>query len=630
MIHKSYQDRYFIVQIAFAVVALVLILQAMHLQLIDSSYRTRANATAIFRNIIYPSRGLIYDRNNKLLIYNNAMYDLMVIYNQVKSGMDTTKFCNVVGITKDEFKQNLQKDWRSGQYSKSVPFPFIKKVSPAVYARLQECLFEFPGFQVQLRNVRGYPYPYGGQVLGYINEVSTGQIQASKGLYALGDYAGKSGLELSYEKDLRGTKGIRYELKDNLGRLVGRYKEGELDSIAVPGKDLLSSMDGELQKYAEELLKGKNGSVVAIEPSTGEILALISSPGYDPNRLVVSNNRGNEFSNLLKDPLKPLFNRSIQAKYPPGSIFKTAMALIAQEEGVIDSDFGVGCSNGMYYGNRHYGCHSHVPARNLPEAIQHSCNSYFFNVVLRTLDKYGASNVGQGLDTLVSHLQEFGLGVPLGVDIPNESAGNIPTSKYYDKVNKGRNWRSGSIMSIGIGQGEVQLTTLQMANMAAIIANRGYFYTPHLIKGFKDGTFIPAQYRKMHRVNIKQYHFSPVVDGMERVVLAGTARVAAIPDISVCGKTGTAQNPHGEDHSIFFGFAPRDKPKIAIAVFVENAGFGASYGAPIASLMIEKYIRGSISEPRKFLEEKMLKSSIAYPYLYEEAQKRLDAAKQKN
>jgi penicillin-binding protein 2 len=624
------RDRYSIIQIVFIIAALVLSLKAMHLQLIDPSYRMRANATAIFRNIIYPSRGLIYDRNNKLLIYNNPMYDLMAIYNQIKPGMDTIKFCKVLGITKEDFIQNIKKDWRSGQYSKSVPFPFIKKVSPEVYARLQECLFEFPGFQVQLRNVRGYPYPYGGQVLGYINEVSQGQIEASKGEYALGDYAGKSGLELSYEKQLRGVKGIRYELKDNLGRLVGRYKEGTLDSIAVPGKDILSGMDGELQKYAEELLKGKNGSVVAIEPATGEILALISSPGYDPNRLVVSNNRGNEFSNLLKDPLKPLFNRSIQAKYPPGSIFKTAMALIAQEEGVIDENFGVGCSMGMYYGNRHYGCHSHVPAHNLPEAIQHSCNSYFFNVVLRVLDKYGSQNVGQGLDTLVSHLQEFGLGVPLGVDIPNESAGNIPTSRYYDKVNKGRNWRSGSIMSIGIGQGEVQLTTLQMANMAAIIANRGYFYTPHLVKGFKDGTLIPAQYRKIHRLNIKQYHFGPVVDGMERVVLAGTARIAAIPDIAVCGKTGTAQNPHGEDHSIFFGFAPRDKPKIAIAVFVENAGFGASYGAPIASLMIEKFINGRISDARKPLEEKMLKSTIAYPYLYAEMQAKLEAAKPKN
>ncbi|MEL6864614.1 MAG: penicillin-binding transpeptidase domain-containing protein, partial [Bacteroidota bacterium] len=407
--------------------------------------------------------------------------------------------------------------------------------------------------------------------------------------------------------------GTKLVLKDNLGREVGPYKGGRLDSVAISGADLISSLDIDLQSYGEELMRNKTGSIVAIEPASGEILAMISSPTYDPNLLTINRDRGAAFNALLQDSLKPFFDRSVMAKYPPGSIFKSVVALVAMQEGVLDPNRGITCNSGYYYNGTVRKCHAHPYPYNVEVAMQHSCNAYFFQVLRDLVDKNGFYNPHPGLDTFVNYLYDFGLGQPMGVDIPNEQAGNVPTSSYYDFLyprNKG-SWYSPTIMSIGIGQGEIQMTTLQMANLAAIIANRGYFYVPHLLKGFKNGDFeIPEQFLERKEVPIDKPYFDPVINGMEKVVLGGTGVVAQIPGISVCGKTGTSQNPHGKDHSVFFAFAPKENPKIAIAVYVEHGIWGATYGAPIASLMIEQYLRGEIDPSRKYLETRMLNADL--------------------
>ena len=608
-----YQNRQRVIQFVFLLSGLVLVLKAMHLQLIDTSFQNRANTTAIGKYILYPSRGLIYDRNGQLLINNNAMYDLMVIYNQVDPNMDTTKFCRLLNIDKTTFKNNLEKNFKSIRYSKSKAFVFLKKIPASTFARFQENLFQFPGFFPQLRNVRGYPYQYGAHVLGYMNEVTPKQIKANKKVYSSGDYIGASGLELAYEKELRGKKGVRIVLKDNIGREVGPYRNGSQDTVAVSGKDLTTTLDIDLQAYGEQLMSNKTGSIVAIEPSTGEILAMVSTPTYDPNTMIINRNRGKTFKKLLDDPLQPFFDRTVMAQYPPGSIFKTVVALIALQEGVLMPNTGFSCQGGYFYKGHTWKCHHHPLPYNVATAIQYSCNTYFFNAVRRIIDIDGFYHPNIGLDRFNKYLYQFGLGKPLGIDYPNEKSGNVPTSAYYDKIypKKKGSWKSPTIMSIGIGQGEIQLTTVQMANLATIIANRGFYYTPHLVKGFKnDNTPIPEKFRTKHEVDIDQKYFPPVIEGMARVVNGGTATIARINNIQVCGKTGTSQNPHGEDHSVFFAFAPRVNPKIAIAVYVEHGKWGATYAAPIASLMIEKYLNKKINPNRIFLEERMKNANL--------------------
>ncbi len=606
------------IQLVILVCALALVGKAAQLQLFDDSFRRKADATTIEKLTVYPPRGLVFDRNGKLIVNNEAMYDLMVTYNQVDhEHMDVPKFCRLLGITPEVFQLNMVKDWRSGKFSRSVPYVFLKKLSIETYARLQESLYEFPGFFVQVRNIRGYPYHVGAHVLGYINEVDPRDIDRSGGLYESGDYIGAAGLESQYEAYLRGKKGTISLLKDNLGRTVGKYQEGRFDTAAVAGSDLIASIDVDLQAYGEYLLQNKTGSIVAIEPKTGQILCMISGPTYDPNLLTMTQERGQVFSRLLTDPLKPFFDRTVMAKYPPGSIFKTAVALAGLQERTMTDDGGFNCSGGYFYAGRLYKCHHRGHLNGVVDAVAYSCNTYFMSKYRDIVDRFGFSNPQQGLDSLNSYLHQFGFGRQLGIDYPNESAGGFPTSTYYNKLypkNLG-SWHSPTIMSCGIGQGEIQLTTLQMANLAACIANRGYWYAPHLAKQFRDGTPIPGIYYQQNHVNISAHNFDVVTEGMAECVNRGTARIARIEGIQVCGKTGTSQNPHGEDHSVFFAFAPKENPKIAIAVYVENAGWGASYAAPIASLMIEKYLHDTIATARKPIEDRMAKANIIEKFL---------------
>jgi len=612
-VNDSLKYRQRVIQFVFFISAIVLLGKAFHLQVWDKSASQYAEAATFETNTLYPSRGLILDRNGEILVNNNAMFDLMFTYNQIDENMDTTLFCELLNITKEDFLKNINKNWKSNRYSKRQPTTFLKKISASTFAKFQESLHEFPGFFTQVRNVRSYPYPYGAHLLGYISEVNQNKIETSNGDYKRGDYIGASGLEYQYEDSLRGTKGVELILKDNVGKKVGSYRGGEDNQPAESGRDLVSSIDIQLQAYAEQLMANKTGSIVAIEPSSGEILTMVSMPTYDPNILTINRNRGDAFNQLSADSLRPFFDRAVMAQYPPGSIFKTVMGLAAMEMGVTTPDRMISCPG--YYNNngRHQRCHQHSPCYNIEIALQHSCNTYFFTLLRKTVDKYGYNNPYDGLDTLASYWQDFGLGVTLGVDYPREAKGNIPTSKSYDSMypkNKG-SWRSPTITSIGIGQGEIQLTTLQMANLAAIIGNKGKYYPPHLAKGFiKDGKVEEIEKGTLKKVRVKEEYFQPVIDGMERVTIAGTATNAQVPGIAVCGKTGTSQNPLGDDHSVFFAFAPKENPQIAIAVYVEHGVWGTRYAAPIASLMIEKYLRGEISPSKKVWEKKMLKANL--------------------
>lgn len=625
---KSGLDRQRNIQIVFLVCAIALVVQAANLQLLDGSYARLADATTIEELTVYAPRGIIYDRNGERIVNNEATFDLMVTYNQVDlKKMDVAKFCDILGIKQEDFKRNLDKDWRSGKFSKSVPFVFLKKISPEKNARLLESQYEFPGFFVQARSIRGYPFSAGAHVLGYINEVDPRDIERNKGKYETGDYIGAAGLEYGYEDYLRGQKGVTNLLRDNLGRIVGKYKKGERDSAAVAGKDLVSSIDIELQAYGEKLMSNKTGSVVAIDPKTGQILAMISAPTYDPNLLVMTNDRGQEFSRLLTDPLRYFFDRTVMAKYPPGSIFKTVVSLVGMQEGTLNPERGQSCNGGYFYAGRLYKCHNHPGVGDLTDALANSCNTYYFTEFRNIVDKFGYGNPHQGLDVFKDYCTQLGLGSKLGIDYPNENAGNIPGSAYYDKIYPKRlgGWHSPTIMSVGIGQGELQLTTLQMANLAACIGNRGYWYAPHLIKEFKDGTPIPERFNEKHVVKINPGHFDAVAEGMEQCVIRGTARIAQVPGVSVCGKTGTSQNPHGDDHSVFFAFAPKDNPRIAIAVYVENAGWGASYAAPIAGLMIEKMLNDTIATDRIPIEERMINADLTSKILANRAQEKIQA-----
>jgi penicillin-binding protein 2 len=608
------QARTNIIRLLFILAAITLIGKAMQLQIFDTDFQKKAGAAAVVRSPLFPARGLIYDRNGRLLIHNNPIYDLTVTFNQLNPNMDTARFCALLGINTQYFKDALNKDWKNGRFSKSIPFVFLSKVNAETYARFQENMFEFPGFQMVLRSIRGYPHSNAANVLGYIREVDPRDIEKNPDTYAPGDYIGAAGIEAYYENLLRGDKGVRYILKDNLGRNMGSYKNGSLDSAAISGKDIILSINLELQAYAERLMQNKIGGIIAIEPSTGEILAMVTSVNYDPNLLTITQKRGEAFAKLNKNPLKPLFDRSVMAQYPPGSIFKSILGVIALQEGLWHTNRGVSC-NGAYFlgGQRLVGCHGHPYCSNLETAIQHSCNAYFVTMYRELIDKYGFYSPNKGLDDLNVYLRNFGLGKPLGVDIPGERSGNVPSSDFYNRVyaKSGGKWNSVWIRSNGIGQGEFLMTNLQIANLAAIIANKGHFFTPHLLKGFKNTPdTIPQHFLQKKSVSVQPRFFEPVINGMEKVVTAGTARSAFIPHISICGKTGTAENPHGKDHSVFFGFAPKNNPKIAFAVFVENSGFGGTYAAPIASLMVEKYLTDSISTPRLFLEKNMLNANL--------------------
>ncbi len=593
-----------------------LIVQCFRLQVWSDKYRYDQS----FKQgiIQYPSRGSIYDRTGELLVYNSPVYDIMATYNVVKkSKMDTLAFCQILGITKEQFIKNMERDFKNDyRYSKRKPFAFMTQVSADTFARLEEQLYRFRGFEMNRRSVRGYANEVAAHVLGYISEVSPKQVEMSNNEYQRGDYIGASGLELFYEKALRGKRGVKNVLRDKWGKVQGSYRAGEFDTLAVAGYDLVSTIDLKLQLYAESLMVNKRGAIVAIEPATGEILAMVSSPNYNPNTLIVNQGRKQAFAKLLTDSTNPLFNRALMAKYPPGSIFKTILAAIALQERVINPNTGMGCGGAYRFGNLRVGCHGHGGISTVGRAIQYSCNNYFCQTFKEIVNIYGYDFPEKGLARLAEHLQAFGLGGKVGVDIPNEVSGTVPTPEYYNKrLGKGA-WRFSNFVSVGIGQGELEITPLQMANITAIIANRGFYFIPHFAKELKgDTSNILAPYQQKRYTKVHPANFEPVVEGMQDVVIAGTGRRAKIADIVVCGKTGTVENyikgVKQKDHSTFIAFAPKDNPKIAIAVYVENGGFGSSYAAPIASLVIEKFIRDSIAEPsRRALEKQMFNASI--------------------
>ncbi len=594
-------------------VAVVLILQTGWLQLIDPTYGQKAERTTLVRRTLYPGRGLILDRNGHLMVHNIPVYDLKVIYNQVPKNLDTALLCQLLEIDDSTYRKRLEKDWKSLRFSKSIPFTFMEHIPASKFQYIQEYLHLFPGFYGELRSARGYFENHSAHILGYMSEADQNRIDQSNGDYVPGDYCGSTGVENYYETLLRGTKGVSYILKDNLGREIERLDEGRHDSLAISGDNLILSLDHMLQEYGQQLLQNKRGSIVAIEPATGEILAMISSPGYDPNELSISRTRGDAFARLQNDTLNPLFDRSVMAMYPPGSIFKPILALVAMQEGVLNENKTVYCKGAYYFGGFRRGCHNHPTVYNVSSAIQYSCNTYFFTVYKDMIDNAGYTLPKIGMRKLNSYLAEFGLGRKISVDLPSEKAGNLPGPAYFDEIYGPGKWRSSYILSMGIGQGELQLTTLQMAHAAAIIANEGTYTDPHILKAkIPAGGQPKVEYYPRRRVSVDYRYFEPVITGMAGAVRAGTATMASNPEFEVCGKTGTSENPHGKDHSVFFGFAPRNQPRIAIAVYIENAGWGGSFATPVGGLMIEKYLRGDITESRKWIETRMMKTDLIH------------------
>ncbi len=596
------KSRFVIILWVFISGAVLLFGELLYLQVLDVEAKRQAENRSLSARVITPPRGVITDRTGRLIVVNEPSYDLEVVVKEMVPDMDTLAFCELLNISKDDFNLLFDKIQSYPYFRRNLPFTFLSKLSPKEYAAFQEHLFRFPGFYPILRHQRNYPYPNGAHVLGYVSEVSPNDIALQPETYSMGDIKGSSGVERVYDNYLRGKKGIKYVLKDNLGREVGNYADGALDSSAISGEMIISSLDIELQSLGEELLSNKRGSIVAIEPSTGEVLCMVSSPSYNPNDLILGRNRNETYTLLLSDTAnRPLLDRNIQAQYPPGSIFKPILALIALQEGIIQPSKTVSCG-GEYVINSRFiqGCWTHPSPVNLISALQFSCNSYFFQLLRDFIDHFGYTTPQIGVDKLHNYLLRFGLGRPLEIDLVSELGGFVPDGKYYDKLYNTNvsSWRSTAVLSIGIGQGELQLTTLQMANLAAIIANRGYYFTPHLVRGIGDKQQKPERFRVKNIVGVDEAYFQPIIEGMMRVIDSGTGRRGAVMGYEIGGKTGTSQNPHGVDHSVFFAFGSKVNPKIAIAVFVENAGGGGALAAPIAGLMIEKYLNDTLTAAR--------------------------------
>lgn len=585
--------RYVIAGVAIMIVV-IYVIRLFTLQLLSDDYKKNADSNAFLKKIDYPSRGVITDRHGTLLVYNQPAYDIMVVMNEQKNRIDTLEFCEALGITKDFFKTRMAdiKDRNKNPgYSRFTQQLFMSQLSDAEFSVFQEKMYRFPGFYVQKRSIRQYQYPYAAHVLGDVAEVSPGDIE-SDDYYQAGDYIGKMGVERSYEKQLRGRKGVQILLRDVHGKVQGNYQNGKFDTKPIPGKNLTLSIDLPLQALGERLLQGKIGSIVAIEPSTGEVLCMVSSPTYDP-RWMVGKKKGKIHLALQRNQWKPLLNRSIMGQYPPGSTFKTTQALTFLSEGIISPSTAFACHHGFYYRGLHVGCHGHASPLSLIPAISTSCNAYFcwgLYYMMGNRRKY--KNVQTAMDTWRDYMVSMGFGYKLGIDLPSEKRGLIPNAAFYDKAYHG-SWNGLTVISIAIGQGEVNLTPLQIANLGATIANRGYYYVPHVVRKVQ-GEPLDAMFTRRHYTKASRRAYEYVVAGMRSAVERGTCRAANRADYAVCGKTGTAQN-RGHDHSVFMGFAPMNKPKIAIAVYVENGGFGAEFGVPIGSLMMEQYIKGKLS-----------------------------------
>lgn len=606
----NFENRKFVIGGIAVVIILIYVVRLFTLQLMSDDYKKTADSNAFRKEIQYPSRGLIMDRNGKLLVYNEPSYNIMVTM-QEQRGVDTLDFCRTIGITKEFYEQRMAeiKDRSKNYgYSRYTPQLFMSQIPAEEFSVFREKLFRFKGFSVEKRSTRRYAQSIGAHILGDVGEVNEKDIEEDA-YYKSGDYIGKLGVERSYERQLRGEKGMRIMLRDVHGRTQGHYQDGKYDKEPVPGKNLTLGIDLELQMLAERLLQGKLGAIVAIEPSTGEILCMASSPTYDP-RMMVGRDRGKNHQRLNDDLMKPLLNRAIMGTYPPGSTFKLSQALIGLQEGSINTTVAFPCSHGFNYKGLHLGCHSHSSPIPLIPAIATSCNSYFCWNLYRLLSnrqKYGS--IQGAMTRWKDHLVAMGFGYKLGVDLPGERRGMIPNADYYDK-HYNKRWNPLTVISISIGQGEVTATPLQIANLAATVANRGHYYVPHVVRGVQ-GEQIDSIYRVPKHTLVDRRWYEYAVAGMRKAVLSGTCHAANLPGIEVCGKTGTAQN-RGHDHSAFMGFAPMENPRIAVAVYVENGGYGTAYGVPIGALIMEQYLNGKLSPESEKKAEAYQNKRISY------------------
>ena len=603
--------RKFVIGGIAVVIVIVYTVRLFVLQIMSDDYRKSADSNAFLKKIEYPSRGVISDRNGELLVYNQPAYDIMVVMNEAKDRLDTLEFCQALGISKAYFikRMNDIKDRsKNPGYSRFTQQLFMAQLSNQDFSVFREKLFRFPGFYIQQRSIRQYQYPYAAHVLGDVAEVSESDIE-NDDYYQAGDFIGKLGIERYYEKQLRGEKGVQILLRDAHGRIKGKYQDGKYDSRPVAGKDLTLSIDIKLQALGERLLEGKIGSIVAIEPATGEVLCMVSSPTYDP-RLMVGRQRGKNHRMLAANVWKPLLNRSIMGQYPPGSTFKTSQALTYMTEGIISPGTAFSCAHGFSFKGLHVGCHGHGSPLAIVDALSTSCNAYFcwgLYYMIGNRKKYRSAH--DAMNVWRDYMVSMGFGYKLGIDLPGEKRGLIPNGDYYNNAYKG-SWNGLTVISISIGQGEVNLTPLQIANLGATIANRGYYITPHVVKKIR-GEALDSAFTVKHFTKASRSSYDWVVSGMRSSVIKGTCKAANRSDYLVCGKTGTAQN-RGQDHSVFMGFAPMDAPKIAIAVYVENGGFGADYGVPIGSLMMEQYINGKLSPSSETQASVFQHKRIAY------------------
>ena len=609
------EKRKYVLGGAAILIVVVYLVRLFSLQMLSDDFKRNADSNAFLKRIQFPARGSITDRNGKLLVYNQPSYDIMVVMTE-QTGVDTLDLCQSLGITRDWYDRRMAeiKDRsRNPGYSRYTQQLFMSQLSSEEFSRFQEKLFRFPGFYVQKRSTRQYQYSHAAHILGDVGEVNPADIK-SDDYYQPGDYIGKLGVERSYERQLRGVKGTEILLRDARGRIKGRYQEGRFDQPPVPGKNLTLSIDLELQALGERLMQGKLGSIVAIEPKTGEVLCMVSSPTYDP-RMMVGRQRGTSNIILGQDPHKPLLNRAIRGQYPPGSTFKTGQALTLLQEGIITPATPYPCSRGFHYKGLTVGCHGHGSPLPLVPAIATSCNGYFcwgLYHMFNNRRKY--PRVQDAMTTWKDYMVSMGFGYPLGIDLPGEKRGMIPNATYYDKAYRG-SWNALTVISIAIGQGEVNLTPLQIANLGATIANRGYFYTPHVVKEIQDEA-LDTLYTRPRYTMVDREYYDVVVQGMRAAVTGGTCRGANNTWYEVCGKTGTAQNPHGQDHSVFMGFAPKDDPQIAICVYVENGHYGATFGVPIGALMMEQYLRGSLCEASELRAQQFETTHLYKPYDY--------------
>ena len=589
----------------------IIVLRLFDIQILDDSYKRAARNNVLRQEVQHPPRGEVYDHNGELLVRSIPSYDLMAIPRDVQA-FDTVALARIAGVTPEKIATELR---RAARYSMRRPSLIIKQIS--LEAKLLFDEGNFPGFYTVYRTMRSYPRKIAGNLLGYISEVDEATIQRDD-YYQRGDYRGMSGIELTYEEVLRGEKGLKVNVVDVHGITQGSYQDGEADLQPIPGTAITTSLDADLQALGEELMRDKVGSIIAIEPATGEILVMVSSPGYDPDELV-GRDRGNNYIKLLRNPRHPLFNRGVMSRYPPGSTFKLVNGLIALQEGVITPSQRYPCHGGYTIG-RGVKCHNHPSPVSLQQAVQMSCNTYFCYALRNILDNDRYASTKDAFDVWNDYVYSFGFGRRLGSDLAGELSGFVPTRATYDRIYHGR-WNSLTVISLSIGQGELGCTPLQMANLAAILANRGYYYTPHIVRHIDGRDSLDARFYEKHYTKVDPSHFGIVVEGMYDAVhkAGGTGRLAYVPGLDICGKTGTAQNPHGKDHATFLCFAPKDDPKIAVSVYVEHGGFGGSVAAPIASLIVEQYLTDTITRPA--LMDYIKQTRIAYPY-YDRQQQR--------